>query len=131
MSRGYDWLSGEWLRLLLFAKMATALSGGVIFSILDWSAIPLAGAHIWIGLLVLVAGYHHYRYRQRDFVCVSLAAMSLTVVLITWICEMLSKISSADLGMALVMALVIVAGTAALTMWLTRVHQQMKKEVRS
>lgn len=131
VSRGYDWLSGEWLRLLLFAKIATALSGGVIFSILDWSAIPLAGAHIWIGLLVLAAGYYHYRYRQRDFVCVSLAAMSLTVVLITWICEMLSKISSADLGMALVMALVIVAGTAALTMWLTRVHQQMKQEVRS
>jgi|JI6StandDraft_1071083.scaffolds.fasta_scaffold00881_2 uncharacterized membrane protein len=131
MFRGFGWLSGEWLRLLLFVKMATALSCGVIFSILDRSTIPLAGAHIWIGLLVLAAGYYHYRYRQRDFACVSLAAMSLTVVSITWICERLSKISSDDLGMALVMALVIVAGTAALTMWLTRVHQQMIQEARS
>lgn len=131
VSLGRGWLSSGWLRLLLFAKMAVALSGSVIFSILDWRAIPLSGAHLWVGLLVLAAGYHHYRYQQRDFVCVSLAAMSLTVVLITWICEGLSKISHADLGMALVMALVIVAGTAALTMWLTRVHQQMTQEADS
>jgi uncharacterized membrane protein len=131
LSRGHSWLAGGWQRRLLFMKLAATLSGGVLLSILERGVIPFSGAHIWIGLLVLTAGFYHYRYQQRDFVCVSLSAMSLTVWLITWICERLGNVNSLDLGLTLVMALVVVVSTATLTLWLTRVHQSMTQEARS
>jgi len=118
--RGGDWLKPRWpLQLIGAAVMAIATVLG-LWAAIDAGRESLTEALGWAGCIALV--YAVYRRRQRDLFMLAMAALSVVVVVNTWLGRQLVE-SFSDPRILLVSASFLASSTLA-ARWLQRVAHE-------
>ena len=118
--RGGDWLKPRWpLQLIGAAVMATATVLG-LWAAIDAGRESLTEALGWAGCIALV--YAVYRRRQRDLFMLAMAALSVVMVVNTWLGRQLVE-SFSDPRILLVSASFLASSTLA-ARWLQRVARE-------
>ena len=95
-ARGLSWLSGRWMRHLIWCSVLVYLTIPAFVLILD-SDIDYSGLAGAIGLAVtLVAGHGYFRYVQPDLLSLAFNVLSFCIVLLTVIGKVLFEASGGE-----------------------------------
>lgn len=122
LKSSFKWLNGSWaIRLLGFVSMVaiTWLAQSFI-----WEDNSMAlSLFIWIGWVGTV--YYVYRVKGIDLFMLSLASLSFSIVVVSFLIELLfSRGHSGGLGIILFMGLVIIGLGAGFASWLKSIQKE-------
>ncbi len=121
-ARGCEWLQEGWLRaaplLAVFGTLTTAICGMIV---LGWLGGGAAWLPVGVWAAALLAGYYVYRFRWPSLFGLSVIALSLCAVLITWIGHALLEGRHDPFGMFLLMCLIAMLIFGAAVQWLRSV----------
>ena len=125
-ARGWDWLSGRWLRWVLLAGTLVLLSTPPVVLISephDEVVIRAVGTALWLGGIAL--GYAYYRTRGRDLLALTMIAASVCVVALTLIGKLLFELTD-EAVVFLLFGLIILGVVTAAALWLHRVGKALQ-----
>jgi len=129
LRRGFDWLSGKWLRIVLLSAFLIALmvpGVALIFMPKNPNNGNIIALMIWVG--ALIAGYFSFRRIQKDMAALAVLAFSVCIVVLC----LIGKIIFSDLHEAIssffMMGLAIITVVSLAVVWLRLTAKNMAKE---
>jgi len=129
LRRGFDWLSGKWLRIVLLSAFLIALmvpgvalifmpknsNNGNIIALLVWAA-------------ALIAGYFSFRRTLRDMASLSVLTFSVCVMVLCLTGKVLFKVFDDAIFDFFTMGLAIITVVSLAVVWLRLTAKNMAKE---
>ena len=133
--RGFEWMSGRWLRGILLIALLVALSLPTINWIVDDFHLPRPkGVDVIVPFIwpfAAVGGYALYRLKLRDMIPLALIVMNVCIILLTFIGEALLDNKSFDeAGASLFFALIILGVVSGAAFWLRKTAATMANETK-
>ncbi len=129
--KGFQWLSGRWLRGILLSASLVALSFPTIILILGHRDVGVSALSAVAWIIATVGGYVCYRFKLRDMLPLALIVTNACVVLLTLIGKILFENTSFfEQGIFLLFALIILAVVSGATFWLRKTAAAMAGEMK-
>jgi len=129
LRRGFDWLSGKWLRIVLLSAFLIALMVpgiALIFLPKNPNNGNIIAFFIWA--VALIAGYFSFRRILRDMAALSVLAFSICIVALCLIGKFLFNILNDEISTFLAIGLSIITVVSLAVVWLRLTAKNMAKE---
>ena len=131
LQRGFEWLSGRWLRGILLAATLAALSLPTIVLIVEFEhakGVDAITACVWIA--AVIGGYVCYGYRLRDMIPLAIIIMDVCIIFLTLIGRVLLDGTSGIVDeVFLLFALIILGVVTGAIFWLRKTAAKMAGEM--
>lgn len=129
LRRGWDWLSGKWLRIVLLSALLIALmvpgeaivflpkhrANGNTVSLLLWAA-------------ALIAGYYSYRRIIKDMTALAVLAFSVCIIVLSVIGKFLFKAFHYEIFNFFAMGMIVIVVVSLAVVWLRWTARDMAGE---
>ncbi|MDR2209008.1 MAG: DUF2157 domain-containing protein [Azoarcus sp.] len=125
-AQGREWMQSRWVPRLLALATKIAVTMLALFIIFDYRYLPVSELYIALYLIVLAGMYGGYRYKTQDLFMLAGGALSVIVVMTTWLGRVLFENSRDQIASFLLLGLFSMLATAGAAWWLRQLVLEQK-----